>query len=147
MIFFNDEDIVQQIENHGIKKGIEMGMRKGFKEGKKEGIIEGKKEGIKEGIEKGIKKANEETAVKRILIGYIKGRKKVDDKTKMILKEMNDDYLVNVAKGLLPILSLDDFSDSDEIDEEERESRERKLMEIKEEDYDILEEVINPMLI
>ena len=61
MIFFNDEDIVQQIENHGIKKGIEMGMRKGFKEGKKEGIIEGKKEGIKEGIEKGIKKANEET--------------------------------------------------------------------------------------
>ena len=46
----------------------------------------------------------------------------------------------------MPSLSLDDFSDNDEIEEDEKEIRKERLIEIKGENFDILGKVIKPML-
>jgi len=142
----SDEAMNDAVRIEGQMEGLKKGKMEGLKEGKMEGLKEGKMEGLKEGKMEGLKEGIEKKDVLKILVGHIKGKKTTDKITKKELKEVNDDRLNEIAKRLIPDLSLNDFSDNDEIEKSEKEIREKRLTEMKREDYNLLEEVIKPML-
>ena len=107
MLYYNEEDLKQQIieyeteqaQKRGYEKGHNEGHQKGLEDGRKEGLREGReegrKEGIKEGLEQGIEQGIEQERLSTIKNMLDKGFKSSDIKEILNL----DDEIFNQLKN------------------------------------------------